>query len=187
MWREAAFGVALVPACVQVLHRQGVVYRPLAGEDSPVEQRRPRLVRVGEPAEEHEVGRAGQRRVAECGQGEDHAVAALQARFERAEDGDARMFGRIGRGERLLEGEGLRRRAVRAQQLQALLPRVVPSTETALLAVTQLHGSDAPNVIPDQAWVGGTARTFSVSATDAEKVRAAWPRASLPPMAAARR
>ncbi|MFM2058917.1 MAG: hypothetical protein RLY71_3302 [Pseudomonadota bacterium] len=54
-----------------------------------------------------------------------------------------------------------------AQQLQALLPRVVNSTERALLAVTQLQGSDAPNVIPDQAWVGGTVRTFSVAATDA--------------------
>ena len=54
-----------------------------------------------------------------------------------------------------------------AQQLQSLLPRVVSSTERALLAVTQLQGSDAPNVIPDQAWVGGTARTFSVEATDA--------------------
>jgi glucose-6-phosphate isomerase len=31
--------------------------------------------------------------------GEDHAVAALQARFERAPDGDARMFGRRARGE----------------------------------------------------------------------------------------
>ena len=53
-----------------------------------------------------------------------------------------------------------------AQQLQSLLPRVVPSTERALLAVTQLQGSDAPNVIPDLAWVGGTVRTFSVDALD---------------------
>lgn len=54
-----------------------------------------------------------------------------------------------------------------AQQLQGLVPRVISSTERALLAVTQLTGSDAPNVIPDQAWVGGTIRTFSDSATDA--------------------
>jgi hippurate hydrolase len=52
------------------------------------------------------------------------------------------------------------------QQLQSLLPRVVPSTERALLAVTQIQGSDAPNVIPDKAWVGGTVRTFSVEALD---------------------
>ena len=53
------------------------------------------------------------------------------------------------------------------QQLQGLVPRVVNSTERALLAVTQIQGSGAPNVIPDDAWVGGTVRTFSESATDA--------------------
>ncbi len=34
---SGGIGVALVPACLQVLHRQGVVYRPLADEDTPVE------------------------------------------------------------------------------------------------------------------------------------------------------
>ena len=53
-----------------------------------------------------------------------------------------------------------------AQQLQSLVPRVIASTERALLAVTQLRGSDAPNVIPDIASVGGTVRTFSEDATD---------------------
>ena len=52
------------------------------------------------------------------------------------------------------------------QQLQGLVPRVIDSRERALLAVTQLTGSDAPNVIPDLAAVGGTIRTFSVDATD---------------------
>lgn len=52
------------------------------------------------------------------------------------------------------------------QQLQTLVAKVIPSTERALLAVTQVQGSGAPNVIPDEAWVGGTARTFSVEATD---------------------
>lgn len=52
------------------------------------------------------------------------------------------------------------------QQLQTLVPKVIPSTERALLAVTQVQGSGAPNVIPDEAWVGGTVRTFSVEATD---------------------
>jgi hippurate hydrolase len=52
------------------------------------------------------------------------------------------------------------------QQLQTLIARTIPSTERALLAVTQIQGSGAPNVIPDEAWVGGTARTFSVEATD---------------------
>ena len=53
------------------------------------------------------------------------------------------------------------------QQLQSLVARVVDSKERALLAVTQIEGSVAPNVIPDQAWVGGTVRTFSDKATDA--------------------
>jgi hippurate hydrolase len=53
-----------------------------------------------------------------------------------------------------------------AQQMQTLLPRVVDSRERALLAVTQIQGSDAPNVIPDRAWVGGTVRTFSIDALD---------------------
>lgn len=52
------------------------------------------------------------------------------------------------------------------QQLQTLVAKVIPSTERALLAVTQIQGSGAPNVIPDEAWVGGTVRTFSVEATD---------------------
>jgi len=53
-----------------------------------------------------------------------------------------------------------------AQQLQTLIPKVVDPCERALLAVTQIQGSGAPNVIPDQAWVGGTVRTFSDSVTD---------------------
>jgi hippurate hydrolase len=53
------------------------------------------------------------------------------------------------------------------QQLQTLVPKVIASTERALLAVTQIQGSGAPNVIPDAAWVGGTVRTFSEEATDA--------------------
>ncbi len=53
-----------------------------------------------------------------------------------------------------------------AQQLQTLVARHVDSRERALLAVTQIQGSDAPNVIPDSAWVGGTVRTFSVAALD---------------------
>ena len=52
------------------------------------------------------------------------------------------------------------------QQLQTLVARTIPSTERALLAVTQVQGSGAPNVIPDEAWVGGTVRTFSTEATD---------------------
>jgi hippurate hydrolase len=53
-----------------------------------------------------------------------------------------------------------------AQQLQSLVAKTIDSRERALLAVTQMQGSDAPNVIPDKAWVGGTIRTFSVEAID---------------------
>ena len=53
-----------------------------------------------------------------------------------------------------------------AQALQTLVPKTIASTERALLAVTQLQGSDAPNVIPDVASVGGTVRTFSIDALD---------------------
>ncbi len=53
-----------------------------------------------------------------------------------------------------------------ATALQGLVATVIPSTERALLAVTQLQGSVAPNVIPDAAWLGGTVRTFSVPALD---------------------
>jgi hippurate hydrolase len=58
-----------------------------------------------------------------------------------------------------------------AQQLQTLVARTIPSTERALLAVTQIQGSDAPNVIPDSAWVGGTVRTFSIEAIDQIEAR----------------
>lgn len=34
---SGGIGVALVPACLEVLHRKGVVYRPLAGARTPVE------------------------------------------------------------------------------------------------------------------------------------------------------
>jgi len=58
-----------------------------------------------------------------------------------------------------------------AQQLQTIVARTIPSTERALLAVTQLQGSDAPNVIPDEASVGGTIRTFSIDAIDKIEAR----------------
>lgn len=58
-----------------------------------------------------------------------------------------------------------------AQQLQTLVARTIPNTERALLAVTQLQGSDAPNVIPDSATLGGTVRTFSIGALDKIEAR----------------
>lgn len=53
-----------------------------------------------------------------------------------------------------------------AQQLQTLVARHIDSNDRALLAVTQIQGSSAPNAIPDSAWVGGTVRTFSLEALD---------------------
>jgi len=53
-----------------------------------------------------------------------------------------------------------------AQHLQTLATRLINPAEQVLLAVTQIQGSDAPNVIPDRAWVGGTLRTFSEETLD---------------------
>ena len=53
-----------------------------------------------------------------------------------------------------------------AQLLQTLATRLINPAEQVLMAVTQIQGSDAPNVIPDQAWVGGTLRTFSEETLD---------------------
>ena len=47
----------------------------VADEDAPLEQRRPGRVRVGEAAEEHEVGVAGHRVEAELGEPGDDPVA----------------------------------------------------------------------------------------------------------------
>ncbi len=53
-----------------------------------------------------------------------------------------------------------------ATALQGVVSKVVPTTDRALLAVTQLQGSVAPNIIPDEASLGGVVRTFSLSALD---------------------
>lgn len=58
-----------------------------------------------------------------------------------------------------------------AQQLQTIVPRTIDTAERALLAVTQLQGANAPNVIPDAASVGGTVRTFSMDALDKIEAR----------------
>ncbi len=64
-----------------------------------------------------------------------------------------------------------------AQQLQSLIARTIDPLDNALLAVTQIQGSVAPNVIPDEAWVGGTVRTFSDATLD--KIEAALRRMAL--------
>jgi len=48
-----------------------------------------------------------------------------------------------------------------ATALQSIVARNVKPTDTAVLSVTQIHGGDAHNVIPQAAVMRGTARTFS--------------------------
>ncbi|HWG81248.1 MAG TPA: amidohydrolase, partial [Stellaceae bacterium] len=48
-----------------------------------------------------------------------------------------------------------------ATALQSIVARNVKPTDTAVLSVTQIHGGDAYNVIPQQVVMRGTARAFS--------------------------
>jgi len=48
--------------------------------------------------------------------------------------------------------------------LQTIISRNTPSADNAVLSITQLHSGSAWNVIPDQAWLEGTVRSFSVQA-----------------------
>jgi amidohydrolase len=48
-----------------------------------------------------------------------------------------------------------------ATALQSIVSRNVRPVETAVLSVTQIHGGDAYNVIPQRARLSGTARAFS--------------------------
>lgn len=50
--------------------------------------------------------------------------------------------------------------------LQTIISRNRTPDDAAVLSVTQIHGGDAVNVIPDGAWLGGTVRTQSASTLD---------------------
>lgn len=50
--------------------------------------------------------------------------------------------------------------------LQALISRIKSPIDTAVLSVTQIHAGDAYNVIPDEAVLRGTVRTFSTEVLD---------------------
>lgn len=50
--------------------------------------------------------------------------------------------------------------------LQTLISRHKNPVETAVLSVTQIHAGDAYNVLPDQAVIRGTVRTFSTQVLD---------------------
>lgn len=53
-----------------------------------------------------------------------------------------------------------------AQSLQTILTRNKRPTDSAVLSVTQIHAGETSNVIPDNAWLGGTVRTFSLEVLD---------------------
>lgn len=50
--------------------------------------------------------------------------------------------------------------------LQSVISRNRAPDEPAVLSVTQIHGGDAVNVIPQQAWLGGTVRTHRAGTLD---------------------
>ncbi|MCU0659010.1 MAG: M20 family metallopeptidase [Polyangiaceae bacterium] len=53
-----------------------------------------------------------------------------------------------------------------AQMLQTIISRNRKPIEAAVLSITQIHAGSATNVIPDEATMQGTVRTFSVEAID---------------------
>ncbi|WP_441007624.1 amidohydrolase [Tatumella ptyseos] len=48
--------------------------------------------------------------------------------------------------------------------LQTIISRNIPSADNAVVSITQFHSGSAWNIIPDQAWLEGTVRSFSVEA-----------------------
>jgi hippurate hydrolase len=50
--------------------------------------------------------------------------------------------------------------------LQTIVSRNRAPDDAAVLSVTQIHGGDAVNVIPESAWLGGTVRTQSTATLD---------------------
>ncbi|MDR5758185.1 M20 aminoacylase family protein [Caballeronia sp. LZ035] len=58
-----------------------------------------------------------------------------------------------------------------ANGLQGIITRNKKPMDTAVLSITQIHAGDAVNVVPDQAWLGGTVRTFTVETLDVIETR----------------
>jgi amidohydrolase len=50
--------------------------------------------------------------------------------------------------------------------LQSIITRNKKPIDTAVLSVTQIHAGDAVNVIPNDAWLAGTVRTFTTETLD---------------------
>jgi amidohydrolase len=53
-----------------------------------------------------------------------------------------------------------------ANGLQGIITRNKKPLDTAVLSITQIHAGDAVNVVPDEAWLGGTVRTFTTETLD---------------------
>ena len=53
-----------------------------------------------------------------------------------------------------------------ANGLQSIITRNKKPIDTAVLSITQIHAGDALNVVPDEAWLAGTVRTFTVETLD---------------------
>ncbi|WP_250482264.1 M20 aminoacylase family protein [Caballeronia sp. GACF5] len=58
-----------------------------------------------------------------------------------------------------------------ANGLQSIITRSKKPIDTAVLSITQIHAGQAANVVPDQAWLGGTVRTFTVETLDLIEAR----------------
>ncbi|RZT41017.1 M20 aminoacylase family protein [Cupriavidus agavae] len=50
--------------------------------------------------------------------------------------------------------------------LQGIITRNKRPIDTAVISVTQFHGGDATNIVPNEVWLGGTVRTFTVPVLD---------------------
>ena len=50
--------------------------------------------------------------------------------------------------------------------LQSIITRNKSPIDRAVLSITQIHAGEATNIIPDEAWIGGTIRTFTTQVLD---------------------
>jgi amidohydrolase len=56
---------------------------------------------------------------------------------------------------------------------QTIVTRQMPADQTVVLSFTQIHGGEAPNVIPEEVVLGGTARAFDLALRDRLRQRLA--------------
>ncbi|QDQ85433.1 M20 aminoacylase family protein [Paraburkholderia megapolitana] len=58
-----------------------------------------------------------------------------------------------------------------ANGLQGIITRNKKPLDTAVLSITQIHAGDAVNVVPNDAWIAGTVRTFTTATLDLIETR----------------